>query len=103
MEAEALLQSLTRVVTALTGTDIRFAVAGGLAVYARGGPPSDHDVDLFVKPSDARAASDALVTAGMRAVHPPEDWLTKVYDGDRLIDLVFCPNHRLVTDEFLDR
>ncbi|MFD1048422.1 BON domain-containing protein, partial [Kibdelosporangium lantanae] len=41
--------------------------------------------------------------AGMRPVEPPEDWLTKVYDGDRLVDLVFHPNHRPVTDELLDR
>jgi hypothetical protein len=43
------------------------------------------------------------VAAGLRAVEPPEDWLTKVYDGDRLVDLVFRPNHRPVTDELLDR
>lgn len=103
MNTDELLQSLTKVVTVLSGTDIRFAVGGGLAVYARGGPPSDHDVDLFLKPEDVQAASDVLVAAGMRAVHPPEDWLSKVYDGDRLVDLVFCPNHRTVTDEFLDR
>ncbi|HKN56410.1 MAG TPA: BON domain-containing protein [Amycolatopsis sp.] len=103
VHVDDLLQSLTRVVTALDGTGIRFAVAGGLAVYARGGPPSDHDVDLFLKPADARAASDALVAAGLRAVHPPETWLTKVYDGNRLVDLVFRPNQRPVTDELLDR
>src|SRR5437868_4720986 len=39
MGPDALLQSLTRVVTALDGTGIRFAVAGGLAVYARGAGP----------------------------------------------------------------
>src|SRR3954471_23348874 len=98
MEAEALLQSLTRVVTALEPTGIRFAVAGGLAVYARGGPPSDHDVDLFLKPGDAARGPQTLGGAGMLPVDPPEDWLTKVYDGERLIDLVFRPNHRPVTD-----
>ncbi|MEV6622170.1 hypothetical protein AB0M83_33130 [Amycolatopsis sp. NPDC051106] len=103
METDALLQSLTRVVTALDGHGIRFAVAGGLAVYARGGPPSDHDVDLFLKAEDARRASELLVDAGLRAVEPPEDWLTKVYDGDRLVDLIFRPNHRPVTDALLDR
>ncbi len=103
MDVDELLQSLTRVVTTLDGTGIRFAVAGGLAVYARGGPPSDHDVDVFLKEADVGAASQALVAAGMRAVDPPEDWLSKVYDGDRLVDLVFRPNHQPVTDELLDR
>ncbi|MBB4689153.1 hypothetical protein [Amycolatopsis jiangsuensis] len=103
MDIDALLQSLTRVVTALSATDLRFAVAGGLAVYARGGPPSEHDVDLFLKPRDALRARQVLTEAGMRPVDPPEDWLTKVYDGDRLVDLVFRPNHRPVTDALLDR
>ncbi|WP_027941894.1 nucleotidyltransferase family protein [Amycolatopsis taiwanensis] len=103
MEIDELLQSVTRVVTALEPTGVRFAVAGGLAVYARGGPPSEHDVDIFLKAGDARRAQKALMEAGMRGVHPPEDWLTKVYDGERLVDLVFRPNHRPVTDALLDR
>ncbi|MEU4673422.1 nucleotidyltransferase family protein [Amycolatopsis sp. NPDC023774] len=103
MDVDALLQSLTRVVTALAPTGIRFAVAGGLAVYARGGPPSEHDVDVFLRPEDAPRARAALTRAGMRPAHPPEDWLTKVYDGDRLVDLVFRPNQRPVTDALLDR
>jgi hypothetical protein len=100
---EALLHTLTKVVTTLDGTAARFAVAGGLAVYARGGPPSDHDVDIFLKHEDVPEAAAALVAAGMRRAHPPEDWLTKVYDDDRLVDLIFRPNHRPVTDEMLDR
>lgn len=103
MDVDALLHSLTRVVTALEPTGLRFAVAGGLAVYARGGPVSEHDVDIFLKEQDAPRAQEALVAAGMRAAHPPEDWLTKVYDGDRLVDLVFRPNHRPVTEALLDR
>ncbi|MGA6166441.1 nucleotidyltransferase family protein [Amycolatopsis magusensis] len=98
-----LLDTLTRVANTLTHQGIRFAVAGGFAVYARGGPPSDHDVDVLIKESDAEKASRALTETGMVPVDPPEDWLTKVYDGDILVDLIFRPNHREVTDETLDR
>lgn len=98
-----LLQTLTRVVNTLAATDIRFAVAGGCAVYARGGPPSDHDVDIFLKAEDVARASQALTDAGMFPVDPPEDWLSKVYDGDHLVDLIFRPNDHEVTDEVLDR
>ncbi|MFD8497036.1 hypothetical protein [Amycolatopsis sp. NPDC059657] len=103
MDERKILETLTRVVTAVNATGVRFAVAGGCAVYARGGPASDHDVDLFLKKEDLSVVSDALVAAGMRAVEPPEDWLSKVYDGDRLVDLIFQPNYRPVTDEMLDR
>ncbi|SDW50851.1 Uncharacterised nucleotidyltransferase [Amycolatopsis xylanica] len=103
MTEQELLETLTRVVTTMNQTGVRFAVGGGCAVYARGGPPSDHDVDLFLKEEDLPVAVKALVAAGLRAVEPPEDWLSKVYDGDRLVDLIFRPNYRPVTDELLDR
>ncbi|WP_067824531.1 hypothetical protein [Nocardia inohanensis] len=100
---ERLLDTLTRVVNTLLDNEIPFAVGGGCAVYARGGPASDHDVDIFVKPVDAYRARATLTAAGLRPVDPAEDWLTKVYDGDTLVDLIFRPNYRTVTDELLGR
>ncbi|MEV0251564.1 nucleotidyltransferase family protein [Nocardia sp. NPDC050712] len=100
---EELLHALTRAVTVLSGTGIRFAVAGGCAVYARGGPVTQHDVDIFVKPEDIESAMAALAADGLRVCEPPEDWLSKVYDGDTLIDVIFRPNNRDVTDDLLDR
>jgi hypothetical protein len=100
---DQLLHTLTRVVNTLSDNQVPFAVAGGCAVYARGGPPSDHDVDIFVKPADAESARAALVTAGLRADDPPEDWLVKVYDGDVLVDLIFRPAFHAVTDELFAR
>ncbi|MFC4372967.1 nucleotidyltransferase family protein [Nocardia halotolerans] len=102
-EIDDLLHTLTLVVNTLQRSGIRFAVAGGCAAYARGGPPSDHDVDIFVRPADASAARSALVAAGLRAADPVEDWLTKVYHGDILVDLIFRTNHRTIDDELLDR
>ncbi|MFD4255839.1 hypothetical protein ACFWQL_39425 [Amycolatopsis thermoflava] len=49
------------------------------------------------------AARAALVAEGMRPEDPPEDWLSKVWDGDVLVDLIFRPNYRAVTDETLSR
>jgi hypothetical protein len=103
MTEDELLQTLARVVGALDETGIRFAVAGGCAVYARGGPPSDHDVDIFLKDDDVAVALRALERAGMRSVDPPENWLVKVFDGDVLVDLVFRPNYQPVTDALFER
>lgn len=103
MDERALLHTLTKVVNTLAKQHVEFAVTGGCAVYARGGPPSDHDVDVFVQERDARAAQQALVGTGMRAVDPPEDWLLRAYDADVLVDLVFRPNHRTNMAEVLGR
>lgn len=104
VEVEKLVEAMKHAGAALRDADIRFALAGGLACWARGGPATDHDVDLLVKPEDAEAALEALVTAGMRPERPPEDWLLKAYhDEDTLVDLIFCPSGGPVTDELLDR
>ena len=103
VDEKTLLHTLTKVVNALAAAGIDFAVAGGCAVYARGGPPSDHDVDVFVREDQVRAAQRALVDVGMRPVEPPEDWLTKVYDDDVLVDLIFRPNYRSNVTEVLAR
>jgi hypothetical protein len=96
-----LLRTVTRVASALRPTGIGFALTGGCAVFARGGPETNHDVDILVREEDAPTAVTALVGAGMRAAEAPEEWLTKVYDGDRLVDVIFRPNDRSVTEETL--
>jgi hypothetical protein len=98
---DQLLRTLTKVAKALRAEGIPFALTGGCAVYARGGPPTEHDVDLLVHEENAPAALRALVAAGMRAAEPPEDWLLKAYDGDLLVDLLYRPNEIQVTDEIL--
>ncbi|HEU5474975.1 MAG TPA: nucleotidyltransferase family protein [Actinophytocola sp.] len=102
-DQDALLRTLARVAKALRDADVPFAVTGGCAVYARGGPATEHDLDLLVREEDVPAAVSALVGAGMRAAEAAEDWLTKVYDGDRLVDLLFRPNERPVTEQTLER
>ncbi|ACU35746.1 nucleotidyltransferase [Actinosynnema pretiosum subsp. pretiosum] len=100
---DELLRTLTKVAKALRAEGIPFALAGGCAVYARGGPSTEHDADILVREEDAAEAVRALVAVGMRAAEPPEDWLLKVYDGDLLVDLLYRPNELPVTTETLER
>ena len=100
-DEEQLLTTLKRVVSVLKRIDVPHALVGGFAVYARGGTSSDHDVDFLLRQQDAEKALEALGEAGFRTERPPEDWLVKVYDGERLVDLIFRPVDRPVTDETL--
>ena len=98
---EGLLHTLKRVAAVLKQEEIPFALGGSFAVYAHGGHSSDHDVDFLIREQDKDAALAALVAVGFRAEQPPEDWLVKVYDEDRMVDLIHRPVETPVTDETL--
>src|SRR3954453_1651764 len=89
---------------ALRDAHIRFALAGSIAVYAHGGPDTDHDVDSPVKPEDADRALEALGEAGFRVHKPAEGWLYKALDPNgAIIDIIFEPTTGPVGDELLGR
>ena len=88
---------------ALREADVPHLLGGGLAGWARGGPPTEHDVDFFVRPEDAERALAALVDAGMRPERPPEGWLLKAWHGENLVDLIFEPAGGPIGDEQFER
>ena len=103
IEATAIEATLKKTVAALREAQIPFLLGGSLAVWARGGPESHHDLDFVIKPEDADHALAVLEEAGMRPEKPPEEWLHKAWDGDILVDLIFAPRGLDVTDELIDR
>jgi len=100
-DMEPLVWTLKRVAYHLKEMGVPFALAGSFAVYARGGQPCDHDVDFLIRETDAQAVLTGLVEVGFRAEVPPEGWLVKVFEEDRLVDLIYSPVQRPVTDETL--
>lgn len=98
-----LVRSLKKAAGVLREADIPFMLGGGLASAARGGPETDHDVDLFLKPEDAERALAALERAGFRPERPPEGWLYKAWDGDVFIDLIFSTSAGDIEDEHFER
>lgn len=100
---ERLLEAMKRAAGVLNDAGIPFVLGGGLACWARGGPRTEHDVDLLVKPDDAEKAQEALAQAGMRTERPPEGWLLKAYDDGVLIDLIFAPRGGPIDDEVFGR
>jgi hypothetical protein len=101
---EELLDAMKMGAGALQRQEIPFALGGGLAAWARGGPKSAHDVDFMIKPEDADAALDAMEQAGLRTERPPEGWLYKAWhENGALIDLIFDPSGGPITDETIQR
>jgi Nucleotidyl transferase of unknown function (DUF2204) len=96
-------ETLKRTAGALNEAGVPFLLGGGLAVWARGGPPTGHDLDLMLKPPDAEQALEVLAQAGMRTERPPEGWLYKAWDGDILVDLIFEPIGEAVDEKMFAR
>lgn len=96
-----LLRTLKRAGAVLRRQGIPHALMGGFAVYARGGTTSDHDVDFLIREQDADNVLSAFAAEGFEVERPPEDWLVKAYDDGRLIDFIFRPVERPVTDDVL--
>jgi hypothetical protein len=98
-----LLETMKKAAGAPREAEVPFLLGGGLAAWARGGPPTDHDVDFFVRERDAERGLQALEDAGMRTERPPEGWLVKAWEGDVLVDLIFHPSGGPVGDAYFER
>ncbi len=100
---ERLLATMRKAVAALQESEVDFLLGGSLASWARGGPETDHDVDLFVRADDAESAAEALRGARFDVERPAEGWLVKAHDGDVVVDVIFRPSSGEVDDEVFAR
>ena len=98
-----LIDSTKRAAAALRDAEVPYMLGGGLAAWARGGPPTEHDVDFFVPEEHVERALEALVEAGMKPETPPEGWLLKAWDGETLIDLIYSPMGGDIDQGYFDR
>jgi aminoglycoside-2''-adenylyltransferase len=98
-----LIDAMKLAAAALRDAEVPYLLGGGLAAWARGGPPTEHDVDFFVREEDAERALQTLVDAGLRAERPPEGWLLKAWHEETMIDLIFRPSGGPIGDGHFER
>jgi len=87
-DRDPLREALKRVAVALKEAEIPFALAGGYAAWALGGPEPDHDADFLVPEELAGQAADELAARGLQVERPPEDWLFKVWSDGEMVDVL---------------
>jgi hypothetical protein len=87
-DREAMRSGLKRVAVALKDAELPFALAGGYAGWAHGGPEPEHDVDFLVGPDLADRAAEELARRDLRVEQPPEDWLFKVWTDGVMVDVL---------------
>ncbi len=95
---------LRQTVDTLKAAGVPFLIVGGLAAKTYGKRRTTHDIDLFVKPTDARRAMDALAEAGFETEVTFPDWLYKAFKYDVMVDIIFKSEGNItVDDETLQR
>jgi predicted nucleotidyltransferase len=80
-------------------TGLPHAFMGGIASTALGRPRWTHDVDLLVRPGDARAMLRAFAAAGFDTEETDQTWLYKATRDGVLVDLVFESTGGIVLDD----
>jgi predicted nucleotidyltransferase len=75
------------------------AFMGGIASTALGRPRWTHDVDLLVRPRDARAMLRAFADAGFATEETDQAWLYKATSDGVLVDVIFESTGGIVLDD----
>ena len=91
-------EALKRVAVALKDVEVPFALAGGYAAWALGGPEPDHDVDFLVTEEHVERTKEELARRGLQVDQPAEDWLFKVHCDGATVDVLHRGSGRPVSE-----
>jgi predicted nucleotidyltransferase len=101
MENGPAVRALADATSALERATLDYVLVGGLASSVRGRPRSTDDIDLLVRPDDARAVLGALAGAGFATDELDATWLFKATRDGVLIDVIFKISGDIYLDEEL--
>lgn len=98
-EEQAFLAVLDDVTALLDEHGYPYVFMGGIASAAVGRPRLTHDIDLFVRPDDAREVLAALEKAGFDTEEKFPHWLFKAFKRGLLVDIIFRSSGDIYLDE----
>jgi predicted nucleotidyltransferase len=98
VSSEVLAATLADAIVAFERAGIDYLLVGGLAVHALGRLRHSRDIDLLVRPDDARSALEALGRAGFETKDINPHWIFKAFRHDLQVDIIF----KLRGDIYLD-
>jgi predicted nucleotidyltransferase len=88
-DQETFRRVLSEAQLALAEAGLLFAVVGGVPSSVYGRPRWTHDIDLFLRPHDARKGLEIFSEAGFETEHHNNTWLYKAYKDGVLVDVIF--------------
>ncbi|HVM67688.1 MAG TPA: nucleotidyltransferase [Acidimicrobiales bacterium] len=96
---EAFRAALARATTAFDDGGLPYLMMGGIASTILGRRRPTHDIDVFVRPTDALQALALLAGAGFETEETFPDWLFKAYRDGQLVDVIFRSSGDIYLDE----
>jgi predicted nucleotidyltransferase len=104
VEDDVFLSILGEAVKAIEGQGIPYVLMGGMVSRAAGRPRDTHDIDVLVKPDDAKEALDGLKSAGFDTRETEPHWLYKAVKEGVLVDVLFrATGDATLDDEMVER
>jgi predicted nucleotidyltransferase len=101
---QELQQAFGEAVAALQAADVPFLLMGGVSTSAFARPRITDDIDVFVRPDQARPTLRALEAVGFETEEHDEGWLFKAFKYGVLVDVIFRSSGDVyVDDEMLAR
>jgi len=86
-------------INAIEGAGIPYVLMGGVASATVGRPRVTRDIDVFVRPEDARHVLDVLQRAGFDTEERFPHWLYKGWKDDILVDIIFRSSGDIYLDD----
>ena len=96
---EAVTAVLADAMAALNAERVPYLLMGGLVVARYARPRATDDVDIFVKPEEARRALDVLASAGFTVEESDPMWLFKAHRDGVLVDVIFRSSGEIYLDD----
>lgn len=102
-EEEAFVRVLSETVGTLEREGVPYVLMGGIGSATHGRPRWTHDIDVFLRPEDAKRALVALEACAFEVEETYPDWLFKAFKSDVMVDLIFKSSRGILLDEEMIR
>src|SRR5687767_10927525 len=102
-EEAAFVQVLGETIGTIEREGVPYVLMGGIGSATHGRPRWTHDIDVFIRPEDAKRTLAALAARGFEVEETYPDWLFKAFRSDVMVDLIFRSSRGILLDDEMIR
>lgn len=102
-EEAAFVQVLGETIGTIEREGVPYVLMGGIGSATHGRPRWTHDIDVFIRPEDAKRTLASLAARGFEVEETYPDWLFKAFKSDVMVDLIFKSSRGILLDDEMIR